>query len=62
MEQKAMDAVEAFHNKAQNVYIWAKILDLVLSFLRNGLAYAYLIGMVLAERAASLPLTGGKPA
>lgn len=44
---KAMDAYAAFHRKAQGVYIWAKIADLVLAFLRNAIAYAYLIGLVI---------------
>jgi ATP-binding cassette subfamily B protein len=44
---KTMNAYMAFHQKAQSVYIWAKIADLILSFLRNGVAYAYLIGLVL---------------
>ena len=44
---KAMGAYTAFHSKAQSVYIWAKIADLVLTFLRNAIAYAYLIGLVL---------------
>ena len=46
---KAMDAYTAFHSKAQSIYIWGKITDLVLTFLRNGIAYAYLIGLVLKE-------------
>lgn len=46
---KAIGAYTAFHSKAQGVYIWAKIADLVLTFLRNGVAYAYLIGLVLHE-------------
>ncbi len=46
---EAMEAYTAFHKKAQGVYIWAKIADLVLTFLRNGIAYAYLIGIVLQE-------------
>ena len=44
---KAMDAYTAFHSKAQSVYIWAKIADLILTFLRNAIAYAYLIGHVI---------------
>lgn len=44
---KAIDAYTAFHSRAQCVYIWAKIADLVLTFLRNGIAYAYLIGLVI---------------
>ena len=44
---KAMDAYTAFQSKAQSVYIMAKIVDLVLTFLRNAVAYAFLIGLVL---------------
>lgn len=44
---KAMGAYIAFQKKAQGVYIWARIVDLVLSFLRNAIAYAYLIGLVI---------------
>ena len=46
---KAMDAYTAFHSKAQGVYIWAKITDLVLAILRNAIAYAYLIGLVIQD-------------
>lgn len=45
---KAMAAFTAFHKRANGIYIWGSILDLVLAFLRNGLAYAYLIGLVLS--------------
>ena len=44
---KAMRAYTAFHRKAQSVYVWAGITDLALSFLRNAIAYAYLIGLVI---------------
>ncbi len=44
---KAMDAYTAFHSKAQCVYSWAKIADLVMTFLRNAIVYAYLIGLVI---------------
>lgn len=44
---KVMDAYTAFHSRAQSVYIWAKIADLILTFLRNAVAYAYLIGLVI---------------
>lgn len=47
---KAMDAYIAFHRKAQGVYLWAKIADVVLSFIRNGVAYAYLITLVLSGK------------
>ena len=45
---KAMTAFTAFHRRAHNVYIWGSILDLVLAFLRNGLAYFVLINLVLS--------------
>lgn len=45
---KAMTAYTAFHRRAHNVYIWGSILDLVLTFLRNGLAYSVLIHLVLS--------------
>lgn len=44
---EVMDAYTAFHSKVQSVYIWAKIADLVLTFLRNAIAYAYLIRLVI---------------
>lgn len=44
---KAMGTYTAFKRKAESVCIWAKIIDLVLTFLRNAAAYAYLIGLVL---------------
>ena len=46
---KAMDAYIAFHRKAQGIYIWARIIDLIMIFLRNGIAYAYLIGLVIRQ-------------
>lgn len=44
---KAMGAYTAYHKKAQSIYVWAGIVDLVLTFLRNAIAYAYLIGLVI---------------
>ncbi len=46
---KVVAAYTAFHQKAQGVYIWARIVDLVLTFLRNAIAYAYLIGLVIGN-------------
>lgn len=45
--EKAMNSYTTFHKKAQGVYIWASITDLLLAFLRNAIAYAYLISMVI---------------
>lgn len=47
LHRKALSAYTAFHKKAESVYIWAKIVDLVLAFGRNAIAYAYLISLVL---------------
>lgn len=46
---KAMAAYTAFHGRAQGVYIWAKIADLIFAFLSNGIAYAYLIRLVIRD-------------
>lgn len=46
---KSIATYTAFHKKAQGVYIWASIVDLVITFLRNALVYAYLIGLVIAD-------------
>lgn len=45
--RSGMSLLEAFHNRGARVYIWNNILDLIFTFLRNGVAYVYLIGMVL---------------
>lgn len=44
---KSMDLLDAFNNKVANVYIWARLLDLVLTFIRNAIAYIILIGLVI---------------
>ncbi len=46
---KSMAAFTAFHKKANSVYIWGRIADLILAFVRNGIAYAYLLHLVLAN-------------
>lgn len=46
-------AYDAFILRREKVYIWANVLDVVLSLLRNGIAYYYLI---------TLTLSGGLPA
>lgn len=45
--RKTRDAYKAFSRREENVLIWGRITDLVLSFLRNGIVYAVLIVMVL---------------
>ena len=46
---KAMQALVAFYKRANRAYRWAKIADLILTFLRNGVAYAYLLRFVLGQ-------------
>lgn len=43
MAAKAEKAFIAFHKKANGVYLWGNIADIAMTFLRNGIAYAYLI-------------------
>lgn len=43
---KAKRSYISFQNKAESRYLWASILDVVLTFLRNGLAYFFLIKMI----------------
>lgn len=49
LSAKAMEAFMAFQKKANGVYIWGKIADLILAFVRNGIAYAYLLHLVLSK-------------
>lgn len=47
---KSVKCFDAFQRKVQNVYIIASIFDLVMAFLRNGIAYYYLINLVLEKK------------
>lgn len=47
LNDKAIGAYVAFHERAEGVCLWGKIVDLVLTFVRNGAAYALLISLVL---------------
>lgn len=47
---KAVKAFNAFQIKAAKLYFVGNVVDLLLAFLRNGVAYAYLIGMVLDQQ------------
>ena len=44
---KTVDLYTAFLIRAEKVYIWTNIIDIALTFLRNGIAYFYLIKMAL---------------
>lgn len=45
--RKTLRLFQDFHTRAQKVYIWSNIIDIVLTLLRNGIAYAYLIHLTL---------------
>ena len=45
--QSALRAYRAFAARRERVYIWGNVADAALSFLRNGIAYAYLIALTL---------------
>lgn len=47
--EKNYRAFTAFHSKAERIHLWARITDLFLTFLRNGMAYVYLIYLVLYQ-------------
>ena len=47
LAKAADDLMTAYHHKAAGVYIWSKIVNIILTFLRNGAAYVYLIGAVV---------------
>ncbi len=47
MFHSTWETFRAFHRRVQNVYLWGSIAGLVLAFLQNGFAYAYLIRLVL---------------
>lgn len=47
MFDDAIRAYEAFISKSERKYIWMNVLDLILSFLRNGVAYIYVAKLVV---------------
>ena len=54
VKSKTISAYKAMTNKQESVNCWAGIMDALLAFMRNGIAYAYLItGAVRGEFTAS---------
>ncbi|MGI5899632.1 MAG: ABC transporter ATP-binding protein [Christensenellales bacterium] len=49
MYESNLRLYHAFVTRREKVYIWANVLDVVLSFLRNAIAYAYLINITLQQ-------------
>lgn len=47
--KKCLRALNAYATRREKAYIWINILDVILSFARNGIAYAYLISMTLKQ-------------
>ena len=47
LRDKSMKMLSAFIVRREKVYIWGNVADVVLTLLRNGIAYAYLIGQTL---------------
>ncbi len=47
LRQKACDAYDLMFEKRDRMVFWTAVADLVLAFLRNGLAYLYLIRLLL---------------
>lgn len=44
---KALGALAVFHGKVENRYMFPRLLNVLLTFIRNGAAYAYLIYLVI---------------
>ena len=45
--EKTVELYTAFLVRAEKVYIWSNVIDIALTFLRNGIAYFYLIKMAI---------------
>ena len=46
---KTLRLYQAFIRKRESMYIWTNVIDLLLSLLRNGIAYAYLLWLTLTS-------------
>ena len=49
LQNKSVKMLTAFIVRREKVYIWANVVDVVMTLLRNGIAYAYLIGKILEQ-------------
>ena len=47
MQESTLRLYQNFVKRGEKVYIWTNVVDVVLTFARSGVAYLYLIGMVL---------------
>ena len=46
---RAFHLYQSFLARREKAYIWANIIDILLTLLRNGIAYAYLIGLTIRD-------------
>ena len=49
LQSKAIKMLTAFIVRREKAYIWANVVDVVMTLLRNGIAYAYLIWQTLEQ-------------
>lgn len=49
IHDKTMCAYLAFREKAENMYIWGHVTNLIMTILQNGLTYIYLINLVVQK-------------
>ena len=49
LRTKSMKMLTAFIIRREKVYIWANVVDVVMTLLRNGIAYAYLIWQTIEQ-------------
>ena len=49
LREGALRTLRAFYARRERTYLWANAIDVALSFLRNGAAYAYLIWLTLEQ-------------
>lgn len=49
LHTKAIKTCEAFLARRERAFLWANIIDVIMALLRNGVAYAFLIGQTLEK-------------
>lgn len=49
LQSKALRASEAFINRREKAFLWANVMDVAMTCLRNAIAYAYLIHVTLTQ-------------
>ena len=49
LQNKALKTCEAFITRREKAYLWANVVDVTMSLLRNGVAYAFLVWQTLEQ-------------